>query len=47
MLYLTCTTKTSVDIVHYGVSRAKKIGYLWIVVQISIIFMMVYSMLFK
>ena len=23
MLYLTCTTITSVDLVHYGVSRAK------------------------
>ena len=23
MLYLTCTTKTSVDLAHYGVSRAK------------------------
>ena len=31
MLYLTCTTITSVDLAHYGVSRAK-IGYLWIVV---------------
>ena len=32
MLYLTCTTITSVDLAHYGVSRAKE-GYLWIVVQ--------------
>ena len=23
MLYLTCTTITSIDLVHYGVSRAK------------------------
>ena len=23
MLYLTCTTITSVDLAHYGVSRAK------------------------
>ena len=23
MLYLTCTTLTSVDLAHYGVSRAK------------------------
>ena len=23
MLYLTCTTITNVDLVHYGVSRAK------------------------
>ena len=23
MLYLTCTTMTSVDLAHYGVSRAK------------------------
>ena len=23
MLYLTCTTTTSVDLAHYGVSRAK------------------------
>ena len=23
MLYLTCTTRTSVDLAHYGVSRAK------------------------
>ena len=23
MLYLTCTTVTSVDLAHYGVSRAK------------------------
>ena len=32
MLYLTCTTITSVDLAHYGVSHAKT-GYLWIVVQ--------------
>ena len=23
MLYLTCTTKTSIDLAHYGVARAK------------------------
>ena len=34
MLYLTCTTITSVDLAHYGVFRAK-IGCLWIVVQID------------
>ena len=28
MLYLTCTTITSVDLAHYGVSRAKDCG-LW------------------
>ena len=32
MLYLTCTTITSVDLAHYGVSRAKD-WELWIVVQ--------------
>ena len=33
MLYLTCTTISSVDLAHYGVSR----GYLWIVVQLVIV----------
>ena len=27
MLYLTCTTITSVDLAHYGVSRAKNWVY--------------------
>ena len=26
MLHLTCTTITSVDLAHYGVSRAKDLG---------------------
>ena len=34
MIYLTCTTITSVDLAHDGVSRVK-FGYLWIVVQVS------------
>ena len=34
MLYLTCTTITSVDLEHYGVSRAKD-WYLRIVVQLA------------
>ena len=29
MLYLTCTTITSVDLAHYGVSRAKD----WVIVD--------------
>ena len=32
MLYLTCTTITSVDLAHYGVSRAKD----WIYVDCGI-----------
>ena len=35
MLYLTCTTITSVDLAHYGVSRAKDWD-LWIVVQLAV-----------
>ena len=31
MLYLTCTTITSVDLAHYGVSRAKD----WVSVDCS------------
>ena len=30
--HLTCTTITSVDLAHYGVSMLK-VGYLWIMVQ--------------
>ena len=33
MLYLTCTTITSVDLAHYGVSRAKD----WVSVDCGII----------
>ena len=36
MLYVTCTTISSVDIAHYGVLKeyiVLKIEYLWIVVQ--------------
>ena len=34
MLYLTCTTITSVDLAHYGVSRAKD----WVSVDCGTIF---------
>ena len=34
MLYLTCTTITSVDLAHYGVSRAKD----WVPVDCGTIF---------
>ena len=34
MLYLTCTTITSVDLAHYGVSRAKD----WVSVYCGTIF---------
>ena len=33
MLYLTCTTISSVDLAHYGVLRSTEIGNLVIVVQ--------------
>ena len=38
MLYLTCTTITSVDLAHYGISRAKDwvsvdCGTIWIIDQ--------------
>ena len=42
MLYFTCTTITSVDLAHYGVSRVK-IGYLWIVVQLEIIVLILHE----
>ena len=34
MLYLTCTTITSIDLAHYGVSRAKD----WVSVKCGTIF---------
>ena len=41
MLYLTCTTITSVDLAHYGVSRAKD----WVSVDCGT--KIKYSMLFR
>ena len=36
MLYLTSTTITSIDLAHYGVSRAKD-WISWIVVQVEML----------
>ena len=38
MLYLTCTTITSIDLAHYGISRAKvwvsvDCGTIWILIS--------------
>ena len=39
MLYLTCTTITSIDLAHYGVSRAKD----WVSVKCGTIYFIIES----